>query len=141
MSIHLETNVKLLNGKMKFEARAESHPPIITDYVPPFVNCEGYMPLQLFLISLSTCLGGSITLLLGRMEIKVEDLEIKATGQRRQEHPTCFEKINLAISLKSPNGTQADLEKAVALSQSKFCPVLAMIDKSIEIGFEYSVRE
>lgn len=141
MSSNLETNVKLLNGKMKFEATAGTYPPIITDYIPPFGNYEGYTPLEVFLIAVSTCLGSSITLLLSNRKIQIEGLQIKATAQRREEHPTYLEKINLAINLKSPNGTQADLEKAVELSESKYCPVLAMIDKKVEISFECSVEQ
>jgi len=140
MSNALKTNVKLVNDQIKFEATAGNNPPIITDYIPPFGNLEGYMPLEIFLISLSACLGGSIAILLRKMGFAVDSLSIDATGQRREEHPTYFEKITLTIKLKSPDASIANLQKALKLSEDQFCPVIAMINDKVLIAYDCTIQ-
>lgn len=140
MSELLKTKVDLINKKVKFQATAGENPPIITDYVPPFGNLEGYTPLELFLISLSTCLGGTVSLLLQKMQIEVDGLTVDAFGQRREQHPTSFETITLHLSLKSQNGKTEDLQKATELAESKFCPVIAMLNDTVKIVYEYTLE-
>jgi putative redox protein len=132
----LETKVKLINDQIKFEATAGNNLPIITDYIPPFGNLEGYMPLEVFLISLSACLGGSIAILVRKMGFIVDALSVNATGQRREVHPTYFDKITIKINLKSPNAAEADLHKALKLSEEQFCPVIAMINDKVAITYD-----
>ena len=140
MSSVLEANVKLINDKIKFEATAGDNAPFITDYIPPFGDLEGYMPLEIFLLSLSACLGGSIAILLRKQRFAVDGLTIKAVGNRREEHPTYFDKINLIINLKSSNATLEDLDKVVKLSEDKMCPVIAMLNENVMLSYEYIVE-
>lgn len=98
------------------------------------------MPLEVFLISLSACLGGSISLLLKKMNIIINGLSIKATGQRRDVHPTYFEKINLFINLKSPNATDESMKKALEISEKQICPVLAMINEKVAINYDWIIE-
>ena len=139
MSNALEVSVKLINEKIKFEGKAGDLPPIITDYIPPLGEGEGYMSLQLFLISLASCLGGTIALLLRRMGKHVKSLGIDAQGTRREQHPTGFEKIELKIFLVSEDVEDEDLKKAVQMSEQTFCPVLSMIKNNVDIMIEYEI--
>jgi hypothetical protein len=50
----LNASVELIGGRMKFRGVAGGNPEIITDYIPPMGDGEGYMPLELFLVSLSS---------------------------------------------------------------------------------------
>ena len=139
MSI-LQTSSKLINTSVRFASKAGEKPEeLITDYIAPFGEGKNFMPLELFLISLSTCLGGSVSPLLKKMGFSVDGLDIKAAGQRREQHPTSFEKITLDITLTSANATLEDLQKAVTLSEKQFCPVLAMLDKGIEVSYNLKV--
>lgn len=137
----VETSVELINDKIMFKGRAGSNPDIITDYVPPLGDGKGYMPLQLFLISLSTCLGGTIAPLLRRMGKNIEVLSIQAKGQRREQHPTGFEKIVLSISVKSDNIKEDDIQKVINMSEEKYCPVLSMIKGNVGVSITYDITQ
>jgi putative redox protein len=135
----VETSVELINDKIMFKGTAGSYPDIITDYVPPLGEGKGYMPLQIFLISLSACLGGTIAPLLRRMGKNIEALSIQAKGQRREQHPTGFERIQLDISIKSGDITEDDMKKAVNMSEEKYCPVLSMIKGNVVVSINYEI--
>jgi putative redox protein len=140
MADFLEVDVELINDKMKFSCRAGDNPPVIADYIPPLGDKEGYMPLELFLISLASCLGGTVAPLLRRMKKNLSKLSVRAKGLRKTEHPTGFSKIILDISIVSDDVTNDDVEKAVRMSSSTFCPVLSMLKKDIEIEINHAIK-
>jgi putative redox protein len=99
---------------------------------------EGYTPLELFLVSLSTCLGGAMVVLIRKTRKSIESFSISAEGVRRETHPTCFEKITLNIRVKSPDATKQDIEKVLEMAEP-ICPVLAMIKGNVEVITEVEV--
>lgn len=134
----LEANVQLINQKMKFRGSLRGNPPVVMDYVPPFGDGEGYMPMELLLMSLGACSGSSIAVLLRRMGKTVSALSVRASGVRREQHPTSFETIDLHFTLQSPDAGDEELRKAIALSEQSLCPVWAMLKGNVTIttGFD-----
>jgi putative redox protein len=139
MANPLSTRIKLINQGIKFSCSSENHPEIITDYYPPLGNNEGYKPLQLFLISFGTCISGTILPLLRRMNKNISDYEVCVEGIRRDEHPTCFNKINIVFTIKSNDITESDLENVLKLAEEKYCPVWNMLDKEIKIETKFTI--
>lgn len=129
----LEAYAELKNDKLMFECVAGENPPIITDYIPPLGDLKGYMPLQLFLISMATCTGGVIAPFLRRAGKHVDGLKMKATGTRREQHPTGFEKIHLDIELTSRDASEEELINILKMAEDKYCPVWSMIKGNVEV--------
>ena len=139
MTDRLEVSVALANEKVQFKGVAQSNPAITIDYVPPLGDGQGYMPLELLLISLAACSGSTVATLLRKVGRRVAGLEVKATGARRQVHPTSFERILLEFRLTSADATEADVEKAIQISEETVCPVWTMLKNNVEIGWEYRI--
>lgn len=139
MSNKLEANIQLINDGVKFRSVVEGKPEIITDYIPPFGDGLSLLPLELFLVSLATCVGGAVSPLLKKMRKQIDDLKIDVIGTRRTEHPTCFEEITLKIVLTSTDATEEDLKKVMELSEAQICPVWAMIKGNVKVSYELSV--
>jgi len=135
----LEASVELINEKLMFKCEAGENPPIITDYIPPLGDLKGYMPLQLFLISMATCTGGVIAPFLRRSGKHVGGLQMKASGVRREQHPTGFEKIHLDIVLKSRDATEEDVTNILKLAEDTYCPVWSMIKGNVDVSASVSV--
>jgi len=129
----LNVEMKLIDKGLKFQTKAGNNPEIITDYIPPLGNNEGYLPLELFLISLGTCVGGVILPILRKMQKDIEEFSMKATGIRKTEHPTGFSKITLEIFVKSKNTTEEDITKVLKMAEAKYCPIWSMLKNDIEI--------
>jgi putative redox protein len=140
MSDLLRAEICLINNSIKFSSKSENNPEIISDYYPPLGNNEGYKPLELFLISFGTCTGGTILPILRRMQKNIESFTMKVEGTRKTEHPTGFSKILLKLIVKSPNVNEDDLQKAVKLSEEKFCPVWSMIKNNVLVETEFQIE-
>ena len=135
----LKTEIKLVNDKIHFIGKAKDNEPISIDYSSPIGDDLGYTSLELFLLSLSSCVGSSLALLLRKMSKTVSGLEVKTYGVRRNQHPTSFEKITLQIVLISDDATNQAVDKALALSEDSICPVWAMIKHTVEVVINYSI--
>lgn len=139
MSEPLSVSVELTNQKVQFTGTAGANAPITIDYVPPLGDGQGYMPLELLLVSLASCSGATVVALLRKMRKTVAGLSVKASGIRRDHHPTAFQTILLEFFLTSPDTAEADIQKAVQLSEETYCPVWAMLKNNVEIGWEYRI--
>ena len=129
----MEAKIRLTNQKLRFSAAAPEKPEIVTDYVPPYGDDEGYYPLEVFLISFGTCAGGTILTFLRKFGRNIEEFEINLQGESRMEHPKSFSTIHMEISVTSPDATEEDIQKAARMSEEKFCPVWAMIRGNVEV--------
>lgn len=138
-SIEVTAAVKLVNDKLNFSGIVEGNNPVSIDYIPPLGDNLGYTSLELLLLSLSSCLGSAMLLFLRRMQKTISEFEINATGLRKQEHPTGFSNILMTIHVKSPDVSEEDLKKVVALAEEKYCPVWSMIKGNVIINLEYTI--
>jgi putative redox protein len=59
---------------------------------------------------------------------------VHAAGERREQHPTSFSSITLEFLVHSPDVLEADVQKAIAMSESTLCPVWDMLKGNVEIG-------
>ena len=139
-SKELNASVTLVNDKLHFKTKVGENEPISIDYTPPLGDNLGYTSLELFLLSLSSCIGSSVLTFLRKMRKTITGFEIHSRGIRREEHPTCFKSIHLTIDLKSDDTTEEDLNKVIKLSEDTYCPVWAMIKGIVEVEIKYKIN-
>ncbi len=135
----LSVAVELLNEKVQFSGRAGDNHPVKVDYYPPLGDGQGYTSLELLLISLATCVGTGVLTLLRKMRKDIQTFGIKASGVRRETHPTSFETITLEIDLRSRDVTGDDLDKVLKLAEESICPVWAMIKGNVQVEKKYNI--
>jgi putative redox protein len=133
------TSVDLFNEKLHFKGIVDGNDPVNIDYTPPLGDNLGYTSLELFLLSLSSCLGSSVLTFLRRMNKKINGFTITGNGSRRQEHPTAFKSISLHLTVKSADVQPADMDKVIKLSEETYCPVLAMIKGNVPVSISYDI--
>ncbi|MFH1121581.1 MAG: hypothetical protein V1775_17310 [Bacteroidota bacterium] len=63
-STELQISLTLLNNKLNFSGCAEGNEAISIDYIPPYGDGLGYTSLELLLLSLSSCYGSALAMLL-----------------------------------------------------------------------------
>jgi putative redox protein len=136
----LHTSATLISRKVKFECTSRDNPAVVVDYTAPIGDGEGYTSLEMFLVSLSTCAGSSMALLLRKKRFAITGLTVKATGERRTEHPTCFHTILLEFGFVSPDLTDEAVWEALALSEQSICPVWAMVKGNVVINTRFSIN-
>jgi uncharacterized OsmC-like protein len=69
----------------------------------------------------------------------VDRLEIKATGQRRSEHPTILTTINLKFVIGGPSLDASVVAKAVNSAEEQYCPVWAMLKPGTKIHSSFEL--
>lgn len=138
--VPLTASINLVNDKLHFVGQSGIHPSIDLDYVPPLGDNLGYTPLELFLVSLSTCAASAVLVLLRKMGKTITGLEVKAHGVRRDQHPTAFETITLHFLLQSSDTDRATFDKVIAMSEESICPVWAMIKNNVKVIVECTIK-
>ncbi len=138
MAHALEASVELKNGRMMFEGQSGGHR-VMTDYIPPHGDGQGFMPLQLFLVSLAACLGGTITYLAKTMNKEVKTLTVGAEGIRREQHPLCFDSITLNARVGSADMDEETMQKIIISAEESICPVMAMIKDNVRVQTNFEI--
>lgn len=139
MMTPLEVTVSSTNQRMGYTGVLRSHPAIPIDYIPPLGDGQGYTPLELLLMSLAACSGGTIGLLIRKMGKTISGIKVNTKGIRREQHPTSFQKIFLEFVVNSGDVKDADIQKAIKLAEESVCPVWAMVKGNAEILTEYKI--
>jgi putative redox protein len=139
MAAQLEVTVNSTNRKLGYTGTLRSLPSIEMDYIPPHGDGQGYLPLELLLMSLGACSGGTIGLLLRKMGKTVSSIKVNVKGTRRDQHPMSFEKIFLEFVVNSGDARDADMQKAIRLAEESVCPVWAMVKGNAQILTEYKI--
>lgn len=135
-----EATVVLVDNKVHFQGNTRGCSSVDIDYPPPYGEGTGYTSLELFLISLASCSGTSILVLLRKMGNTINGLKVHASGIRRDKHPTCFESINLRFEISSENADELSVKKAIAISEESFCPVWAMIKNNVTVTTDFAIN-
>lgn len=137
-----EVTVHLTNQKVQFTGISKSNPdrPISFDYKAPLGDGQGYNGLELLLMSLSGCSGTSVVYLLRKMGKNISGFTVNAKGVRRNQPPIKFEKIFLEFIVRSREATDADVQKAIRLSEESVCPVWQMVKNNVEVVAEFKIH-
>lgn len=127
--------------KMAFDAEVNGH--IIPLDADEAVGGEdrGPRPKPLTLVSLAGCTGMDVISILNKMRVTPEDFNVKVSGELTEEHPKYYNKIHIIYSFKGKDLPMDKLEKAVSLSQERYCGVTAMLNKAAEITHEIVIEK
>lgn len=132
MTLH-QVNTKWDNG-LAFDSQIGDHT-VRMDASGEMGNNSGVSPKKMLLASLSGCTGMDVVSLLNKMRVPFTRLEIDAEGDLRDEHPKVYTEIRLVYRLYGENLDNAKVEKAIDLSQEKYCGVSAMLKKSCPVKY------
>ena len=101
----------------------------------------GFRPLQLLAIGLAGCTGMDVISILQKKRQDVTGFEVNAEVERSAEHPKVFTKIILTYTVKGKNLDPEAVERAVELSETKYCGAQAMLNKTAEIIHKIVLEE
>jgi putative redox protein len=100
----------------------------------------GCMPLEGLLMSLAGCMAIDVVAILVKMRCKPESFSMEIHGTRRPTPPQRITKVHLVLDLAGgPELTREKAEKAVALSQDKYCSVRHSLREDIEVTTEIRI--
>ncbi len=126
-------------GEMSFESEINGHK-IILDASPEVGGKDkGPRPKPFVLLALAGCTGMDVVSMLKKMRVEYEGLEIKVEGELAEDHPKTFTSMKVVFEFKGKDLPMDKIEKAVALSDEKYCGVSALYKKAIPLTTEIRV--
>lgn len=126
---------------MAFEATVNNHKIIIDADEAVGGKDRGPRPKPLTLISLGGCTGMDVISILTKMRVKPDYFNVEIEGELTEEHPKYYHTIRINYIFKGKDLPMEKLEKAVNLSQDRYCGVTAMLDKAAKIEHKIIIKE
>ncbi|MBK8944811.1 MAG: OsmC family protein [Ignavibacteriae bacterium] len=140
MALH-KAVVKQLQG-ITLVGKTDSNHWITMDGPENFGGSNGAIrPKELLLLGLAGCTASDVITILEKKRVKLDDFEIQISAESAETHPKVFTKIHLEFILVGKNIKEADVERAIELSQKTYCSVTAMLEKSVEITHSFTIKE
>ncbi|MEE9441936.1 MAG: OsmC family protein [candidate division Zixibacteria bacterium] len=121
-------------GGYKFSGQSMYGHEISTDASKKIGGAEdGYQPLELLMFGLAGCTGIDVVLIAGKMKQEITDFRIKIEAEQREESPRAFIKAHIEYIFEGKNLDRNKLEKAIKLSDEKYCSASATLKGVTEI--------
>jgi len=128
-----------LKEKMAFEVEVNGHKIIIDADEKVGGENMGPRPKPLMLAALGGCTAMDVVSILRKMRVNFENVNVKVDGELTEEHPRHFYKIHLTYEFTGRDLPLEKLEKAVNLSQDKYCGVSYSYMKAMELTHEIRI--
>lgn len=126
---------------MAFEADVNGHQIIIDAADAVGGEDRGPRPKPLMLTALAGCTGMDVVSILKKMRVKLDGFNVTVDGDLTEEHPKQFYKMHVIYEFTGKDLPLEKLQKAVSLSEERYCGVSALYKKAIELTSEIKIKE
>lgn len=134
----MEVSVKLKwNEDLKFNAEIADGRALVVNSADNMGRA--FRPMELFLFAVAGCTAMDVIWILERQRQKVDNFEISARGTRREEDPKYYETIDLEYKIEGKQIRKDAVERAIRLSQEKYCSVRAMIKDNVKMSITFKI--
>jgi putative redox protein len=121
-------------GGMRFDIESGSGHTLSVDVgVADGGQNAGFSPMELPLMALVGCMGMDVVSILVKMRQDLTGYEMRVRGVRAATHPQVFVEIAVEHTLTGHGLTQEAVDRAIALSSTRYCSVSAMLNKTATI--------
>ncbi|MDF1574014.1 MAG: OsmC family protein [Bacteroidales bacterium] len=126
---------------MSFESEINGHKVMIDAKVEVGGQDKGPRPKPLMLAALGGCTAMDVISILAKMRVELKSLNVIVEGDLTDEHPKHFHKMHVIYEIEGDNLPMDKIEKAVRLSEEKYCGVSVVYRKVMEITSEIRIKE
>jgi putative redox protein len=117
---------------LTFDAALERHH-LIMDSAPTPEESRGASPMLLLLAALAGCTAMDVAAILTKARQPFTALSVRAEGERAAEHPRRYTDITLVYEVHGQGLDRALVERAVSLSDQKYCSVTASLREPVRV--------
>jgi putative redox protein len=127
-------------GGMHFEGTSSGHA-VQMDSRPPKGSDQGMSPMALVLVALGGCTAVDVVDILAKERQQLTGLRIEVDGDQADATPAVYTHIRLIYHVRGHSLERSAVERAVRLSEEKYCSVGRMLSKSAQIEIQVEVEE
>ena len=133
--------VKQING-ISFVGKTDSNHWVTMDGPEDFGGSNaGIRPKELMLLALAGCTGSDVVSILQKKRIDVRSFEINVTAEMSDDHPKVYTSMNIEYLFTGNGIKESDVERAIELSQTKYCGVTKMYEKAMTITYSFQIHK
>ena len=137
----VSANVKQING-ITFAGKSDSNNWVVMDGPEEFGGSNSSVrPKELLLISIGGCTGSDVASILRKKRVDIDGFEMNITADLTEEHPKVYQNMHIEYVFYGKDIKEKDVERAIELSQTKYCGVTAMLEKAMKISHTYKIDE
>ncbi len=101
----------------------------------------GCSPTETFLASVAGCMAIDVTFFLKKMRAEIKTFRVDYSGTRNETPPQYYKTMNLTIKVSGTGITTKKIERAISLSQEKYCSVYHSLREDIKVTVDYKILE
>ena len=136
---HKESITTKWINNMAFETEVNGHK-ILLDATPEVGGeNKGPRPKALMLSALGGCTGMDVISILKKMRVDVDEFKVIVEGDLTEDQPKYFYKMHVIYEFTGRDLPLDKLQKAVSLSEERYCGVSALYKKAIELTSEIKI--
>lgn len=98
-------------------------------------------PMELLLVALGSCTAVDVISILRKKRQEVTDYRVEVRGERREEHPRSFKRMEVHHIVTGRNVSEQSVAQAIELSEQKYCSVAATLRPTAAIVSSYEIIE
>ncbi len=98
-------------------------------------------PMEVVLMGMGGCTAIDVVAMLKKQRQEIEGVEVSLVAERADEPPKVFTSVKVVYTVRGRKLNRALIERAVSLSEDKYCSATAMIRKSAAVSHEVVVEE
>jgi len=133
--------VKWIDG-MRFVANENKGHSIVIDVSKEHGGEDsGFGPMQLLLAAFGGCTGIDVVEILHKQRQKLEGLEMIVSGKRVSEPPKVYDNVHVEYKVKGKDLKEKPVERAIKLSQDKYCSVGATLKAKAKVSYAYEIQQ
>ena len=137
----MNVSISQING-ISFVGKGDTNHWVAIDGPGEFGGSEaGSRPKELLLMALGGCTASDVVSILRKKRAPFDSLDINVKADVADDYPKVFTKIHIEYVFYGTGLDTKDLERAIELSQDKYCPITAMMQKACPISYSYKIEE
>ena len=126
---------------MSFESEINGHKLVVDAKEEVGGQDKGPRPKPLMLAALGGCTSMDVISILKKMRVELKSLNVIVEGELTEEHPKHFTKMHVIYEVEGDKLPMENIQKAVTLSEEKYCGVSIVYRQVMEITSEIRIKE
>ncbi len=102
-------------------------------------DVPGVSPMELILVGLAGCTGVDIVDILTKKREPLQALKVKVRGKKAEDFPKIYNEIEVTYLIWGDGINPNSVERAIQLSEEKYCSVGAMLCQVAKIRSSYQI--
>ena len=101
---------------------------------------DGFRPMEMIAIGVAGCTAMDVVSILKKKRQDITAFEVTVQAEQAGEHPKVFIQMHIHYIVSGTNIDPKALERAMELSENKYCPAQAMFKDILPIQLSYEIE-